>query len=291
MKTYEKACEDIAQLQINLGYHFKNPSLLLLALLHPSLQPHNSNYLASFFTKIQAKTSIKHPILHDRIENYSISQSFIDTTQAKLNNQRLEFLGDSALNLAMAELIYTRFPEMNEGQLSLILANLVNRQQLSDIAAKIGIGDHLIMDKGEEISGGRHSISNLENALEAIVGAIFCDSGYASVQKFVSHFWNNLLEKPMEILKNKDYKSQLQEYAQKNGFHIPNYSTIEMKGPPHAPIFMILVELIEVNSEKEIKNGKITYISAKKSLLKATGMGKTKKLAEQQAAQNLLENL
>lgn len=214
---------------MDINYHFKNNELLKIALTHPSV------------TKSKNKNH--------------------------LNYERLEFLGDSVLNLVIAEIIYHTYDSCDEGELSVIHANLINTDSISKIAKNIKLDQYIILDAGEEASGGRGNIKNLENAMEALIGAVFLDSDYTTVKKFISDLWQELICNHDEITK-KNNKSLLQEYAQKLYNQLPVYKIEDKVGSSHLPIFTISVEISPVGKEY--------------------AQGKSKKQAEQLAAEKML---
>lgn len=157
----------------------------------------------------------------------------------KGNNQRLEFLGDSVLGLLVTELLYHMYPNENEGELSRRLSALVRGEALVRVANQLQLGDALSMAGGEVSTGGRTKSSNLEDAMEALIGAIYMDGELASAKQFVDAHWQSLAK---EIsAPPKDAKSALQEWAQGRGLKNPHYEAIEQTGPAHAPVFTVRV--------------------------------------------------
>lgn len=187
-----------------LGYRFRNKALLQEALTHPSTG------------------NTKNP---DAINNY----------------QRLEFLGDAVLGFVIAEALFKQFPQENEGALAKRQAVLVGGEMLANIAKKIGIEKEIIMSTGEENSGGRANNSNIENAMEAIIGAIYLDGGIAAVQKMVMRHWQEAVT-AMET-PPREAKTQLQEWMQAQGLPAPEYKIVKEEGPSHAPVFTIEVDI------------------------------------------------
>src|SRR3989344_4564800 len=185
-------------------------------------------------------------------------------------NERLEFLGDAILEFIVSERIYADFPSEEEGFLTALRSNIVNTQNLSEYAARINLGKHLFLSKGEEQGGGRDNASLLADTVEAIIGAIYIDRGFEAASEFITKNLladiNIKLEKPL-----KDAKSRLQEMVQSKGFSTPRYKVVEETGPDHNKIFMIEV-LVDSRSI-------------------AKGKGKSKSIAEQAAAEAALEEL
>jgi ribonuclease-3 len=185
------------------------------------------------------------------------------------SNERLEFLGDSVLGQVTTDFLFHEYPNESEGILSQMKSVLVSRPVLSDICQELGLGSFLLIDKGEKKTGGKERLSNLANLYEAITGAIYLDGGYKPAEKFINH---SLLIMKDDILNKKqhyNYKSILLEYAQAKGLGNPGYTVIEENGPDHDKFFIIEVS---INDQQ-----------------KAQGEGKSKKKAEQNAAQNLLK--
>jgi len=184
------------------------------------------------------------------------------------SNERLEFLGDAILEFVVSHDLFNRFPKKEEGYLTALRANLVNTTNLAELAIKLEVGASLYLSKGEEEGGGRQNSSLLADTVEAIIGALFLDSGIETAEKFIKE--NLITEIPKKITKPlKDAKSRLQEYVQSQGLSAPKYAVMEQSGPDHAKNFIIEVF---VNGESWGK-----------------GVGKSKSTAEQEAARAGLE--
>ena len=186
----------------------------------------------------------------------------------KNDNQRLEFLGDAVLQYLMSDALYRAHPDEREGALTHRRALLVCEAALSPIAKKLGLGEALIMDKGEELTGGREKPSVLCDTMEAVLAAVYLDGGMEAARGVVERCWPSPEEvhRPMQ-----DSKGLLQEVLQRNGGETPAYEIVGQSGPPHDPRFEA-----EVHHE-----GKIL----------ARGQGHTKKQAEQAAALAALKKL
>lgn len=184
-------------------------------------------------------------------------------------NERLEFLGDAILEFIVSKEIYDKFPKEEEGYLTALRANLVNTKNLSVVATKLGIGEMILLSKGEEDGGGRNNSSLLADTVEAIIGALFLDQGLQSSEKFIIE---NILVDVQEkaSLPLKDPKSLLQEKVQSKGLPAPRYVVVSEVGPDHNKEFTIEVHI----------NGKS----------EATGIGKSKSEGEQDAAVNALSS-
>ena len=182
-----------------------------------------------------------------------------------VNNERLEFLGDSVLGMVTASYLYESLMDNPEGDLAKIKSTVVSEQALAPIALKMGIDKMLILGKGEEMSGGRKKRAILADAVEAVIGAYYLDSGYNAAEKFVLSFIEPEVEKVLSNKGTKDFKTMLQEAHQKKYKSCPTYELIKETGPDHERIFWVSVHL---------KNA--TYGPEK---------GKSKKEAEQNVAE------
>ncbi|MGF9758066.1 ribonuclease III [Microvirga sp. 0TCS3.31] len=180
--------------------------------------------------------------------------------------QRLEFLGDRVLGLAIADLLYRTFPGAPEGELSRRLAELVRRESCAEIAIAWDVGPYLKLGAGEAHAGERRNQTILADVCEAIIGAVFMDGGYEAASSVVARAFQPLLEAPRRPLR--DPKSALQEWAQGRGLPPPTYSIVEQTGPDHAPRFRVVVKVKGAENE--------------------FGQGTSKRIAEQAAARSLL---
>lgn len=187
------------------------------------------------------------------------------------NNERLEFLGDSVLGLVVAEHLYLTLPDRPEGELARIKSFVVSEESLAGIARAIRIDNFILIGKGEEHSGGRRKKAILADALEAVIGAYFLDSGFKAVKKFVLQHIVPEIQKVLEDRHRKDYKTLLQELVQKTYRTYPQYNLVKKTGPDHDKTFWIEV----------VVDGR-SY---------GPGSGKNKKEAEQVAARAAWEAL
>jgi ribonuclease-3 len=213
---------------------------------------------------------------HRSFSNEHTSDSSSDSAKRGLpalryNNERLEFLGDTVLGLSVASYLFKTLPDKTEGELSKIKSVVVSEMTLSQIALSIGIDSLIVLGKGEELSGGRQKKAILADAVEAVIGAVYLDSGYASAEKLVLSLITPEITKVQENRHLQDYKTMLQEYSQKKYKHYPEYILVKKTGPDHDKTFLVSVQL----------NGK-TYGPEK---------GKNKKEAEQAAAKVACESL
>jgi len=183
------------------------------------------------------------------------------------SNERMEFLGDAVLGFIVARVLYDRFPDASEGKLSKMRSSIVSSMNFAYFAQELRIDQQILLGKGEENTGGRNRQSNLAGTFEAVIGAIFIDGGYRKVYSIVSRLLKDCLNGKEEIFK--DYKTKLQEVAQRKYKKVPKYKVMLEEGPPHDKSFHI-----------EVKLGRTTF---------GKGVGKSKKLAEQAAAQEGLD--
>jgi ribonuclease-3 len=190
---------------------------------------------------------------------------------APASNERLEFLGDAVLGLIVAENLFRDFPAMAEGEMTRLRSILVKQETLAQVAESIKLGAYLYLGKGEESSGGRDKPANLARALEALIAAVYLDHGYAVTEQFVLEILDAELLKTLYQGTIIDYKSQLQELLQAKAQQTPVYNLIETEGPDHDKKFTV-----------EVKLGNDVL---------ATGVGRSKKKAETEAARIALENL
>jgi len=220
-------------LQAQLGYTFRDVGLLRLALTHPSVAHEQGA-----------------PVQH---------------------NQRLEFLGDAALQVVLTRELYEKFPAVGEGPLTKARAKLVNRRALAEQGRQLGLGECLLLSRGEEIHGGRERPSALADTFEAVVGAIFLDGGFEAVREFVLRRFREAFGglSVIPILENP--KGELQELLQARSSEAPEYRVVSATGPDHDRLF-----------ECTVHHGGAEL---------ARGSGKSKKAAESEAALAALELL
>lgn len=159
------------------------------------------------------------------------------------SNERLEFLGDSVLSIVVSEHIFLRYPEMPEGELSRLRSSLVCEKALCESAKDLGLGDYLLLGKGESKGGGRERPSILADAFEAVIAAIYLDGGIEPVKKHIERYVIDKLDKIGVSIGSKDYKTVLQEIIQKNPEENISYCLIDEKGPEHNKTFTVEVRL------------------------------------------------
>ncbi len=180
------------------------------------------------------------------------------------NNEKLEFLGDSVLGLVVADYLFQILPDKAEGDLARIKSFVVSEDSLAIIAKQLKVDNYILIGKGEEYSGGRNKKAILADAMEAIFGAYYLDSGLKSCRKFILKHLIPEITKVLENKHKKDYKTLLQEFAQKKFKSYPRYALVKKTGPDHNKTFWIQVSV----------GGEIF----------GPGTGKNKKEAEQNAA-------
>lgn len=224
----------LTALQKKLSYAFRNMDLLSIALTHRSYVNENPQSGAS-------------------------------------DNERLEFLGDAVLGLCVSDLLMKKHADFDEGTLSKIRSLMVNEKPLADLAAQLGLGDCLLLGRGEEHSGGRAKESLLANAFEAVIAAIYLDSSFSKTKTLIRRLMKPLMNDQALAAQSFDYKTALQEFCQKKYKSAPLYTLLAENGPDHDKIFEI--EVAAGDSVREI------------------GRGKSKKDAQKQAAQKAWESL
>jgi ribonuclease-3 len=215
------------KLEQHLRYTFSDQSLLLQALTHPS-------YL--------------HEVGGSSGGDY----------------QRLEFLGDAVLGLLLAEMLYTLYPDWDEGALSQLRSRLAGQDMLADRARMLGIGSFILLGRGEEQSAGREKDSILADVMEALIAALYQDGGLQAARSLVVQIFEKLAATPDSLVLGRDAKSELQEYLSASGYPAPEYRLLEESGPPHDRTFVF-----------QIMVG---------SKIAGVGQGKSKKNAQQAAA-------
>lgn len=201
-----------------------------------------------------------------------LKQALTHCSAGNINNERLEFLGDSILSFVIANALYEKFPEKSEGELSRLRAYLVKGDMLAEIAKDIELGDCLYLGQGELKSGGFRRASILADTLEAIFAAIFLDSSLTESQHVILHLYRSRLEDKNLNNNLKDAKTQLQEHLQAQKKPLPQYKLIKVEGEEHQQIFYVSCELPELG-------------------IRSIGEGTNRRRAEQLAAQEILQQL
>jgi ribonuclease-3 len=248
MVSASRQLSEIAKLQQRIGHAFTNPRLLELALTHSSLA----------------------------YEQTASGAAPVDSS----DNEQLEFLGDAVVGLIAADSLYRRYPELAEGELTRLRAALVSRQHLGQVALRLDLGPCLFLGKGEERSGGRKKAALLANSMEAVIGAVYLDSGLEAARVFVEQW---VVEPYVAELRGAlergggigDHKSALQEFLQARKAGQPQYLVQAESGPDHRKHFLVEVRI----------QGRAD------SAVLARGTGTTKKHAEQEAARRAYQKL
>ncbi len=209
----------------------------------------------------------------DLLDNALTHRSFVNENPApaRKDNERLEFLGDAVLELTISHMLTRTFPDYAEGQLSKLRASVVNEQPLAEMAKRFRIGEYLLLGRGEEASGGRTKTSLLANAFESVIAAMYLDAGFDRTAAFIEGLFAPLIRDGASTPRYRDYKTDVQEICQLLFREVPRYTLIAESGPDHDKRF----EMNLVVGERVI----------------ATGTGRNKKEAEQQAAKVALEKL
>ncbi len=194
-----------------------------------------------------------------------LTQALTHRSYGATNNERLEFLGDSVLNCTVARALYDAFPDLPEGSLSRLRANLVRQETLADIAVALKLGDSLRLGEGELKSGGFRRPSILADALESLFGAVFLDAGFDAAERVVRGLFDPLVAQIDPKASGKDPKTQLQEMLQSRRLPLPDYRLVDTQGEAHDQSFTVECVLA-------------------KPVLSTRGVGKSRRAAEQEAA-------
>jgi ribonuclease-3 len=224
---------------------------------------------------------LNNPLLNQRLQQalgYTfvradlLTQALTHRSYGSTNNERLEFLGDSVLNCTVARALYDAFPDLPEGSLSRLRANLVRQETLAAIAATLKLGDVLRLGEGELKSGGFRRPSILADALESLFGAVFLDAGFDEAARVVRRLFEPLVAQIDPRASGKDAKTQLQEILQSRRLPLPEYRLVGTEGEAHDQDFIV-----------ECVLGKLA--------LSTRGVGKSRRAAEQEAARQACEQL
>ena len=224
----------LVDLQHLLAYQFSDPDLLERALTHKS---------------------------------YAHEQQLVNPH----GNERLEFLGDAVLELVVSRIIINRYPDASEGRLSKMRAAIVNARELALVARAVNLGPLILMSRGEDQNGGRDKPSILANVYESVVAAVYLDGGFDASFALIERQFGTVIERAGARGFDRDYKSRLQEFVQKQFGMLPEYAIVRAEGPDHFKHFAAKVIIDGVDHE--------------------TGEGSSKKAAEQQAARKTLQTL
>lgn len=201
-----------------------------------------------------------------------LRQALTHRSHGSPHNERLEFLGDSVLDCVVAALLYQRFQNLREGDLSRQRANLVRQESLAQVAQTLDLGSYLLLGEGELKSGGFRRPSILADALEAILGAVYLDAGFEAARAVIERLLQSLIEQLDPRDSGKDAKTALQEWLQGRKHPLPQYTLLEARGEAHAQEFEIECAIPELG-------------------VKVTGTGASRRIAEQVAARAALDIL
>lgn len=219
-----------------------------------------------------AAAALQHRLQYQFTQPALLAQALTHRSFSGDHNERLEFLGDSVLSLAVSDLLYRRLATLPEGDLSRVRANLVKQDTLHQLAVKLGLADVLRLGEGESRSGGYKRPSILADALESVIGAVYLDGGFAAAQGLVQRLLNDVeINQNMDAI-GKDAKTQLQEWLQGRKMKLPQYRVVGTLGAAHKQTFDVECEIIELN-------------------LAERGIGGSRRAGEQAAATAMLQTL
>jgi len=214
------------------------------------------------------QTTIGYQFTHSQLLEQALTHR---SYSRNLNNERLEFLGDSVLNLVISKHIYQERPDANEGELSRIRASLVNEESLAQVARDINLGEYVNLGSGELKSGGFRRDSILSDTMEAVFGAIYLDSGFVQAQQAILFLYEEYLRKLPETEALKDPKTRLQEFLQAKQIDLPEYIVVKTVGKSHEQTFTVhcKIEALQlITSGKGSSRKKAEQAAAESALLK-----------------------
>ena len=198
-----------------------------------------------------------------------LNEALTHRSYAATNNERLEFLGDGVLNFVIADELFKLYPDVQEGDLSRLRANLVNKESLAVIANQLALGDAIKLGSGELKSGGFRRPSILADAVESIIGAVYRDGGFAAASDLIVRLYTERLASPTDLQSLKDAKTQLQELLQSRHFELPDYQVANISGQAHSQVFHVKCTIekmkIEVNGEGKSRR-KAEQVAAEKAI-------------------------
>lgn len=201
-----------------------------------------------------------------------LDQALTHRSAHKNHNERLEFLGDAVLGLCVAEMLYEKFPNQPEGKLTRMRSNLVKGDTLAAVARELELGDLIHLGSGEMKSGGHRRDSILADAVESLLGAIYLESGLDASKATITKLFSSRIDKLDPSIQIKDSKTQLQEYLQSRQLPLPQYDVINISGKDHAQLFEVCCSVESLTASQ-------------------TATGKSRRIAEQKAAQSILETI
>ncbi|WP_276797216.1 ribonuclease III [Fusobacterium gonidiaformans] len=227
--------KNLVDLEHRINYYFNDKNLLKNALIHRSFGNEHKHY-------------------------------------KNINNEKLELLGDAVLGLVVAEYLYQKYPEEKEGVLAKIKSMAVSEPVLASISRKLRIGEYLLLSKGEMVTGGRDRNSILGDVFEAILGAIYLDSGFFAAKEYVLFHLKDMIDHIDNFEEILDFKTILQEYCQKKYRDIPKYTLVGEEGPDHRKLFEMQVQIQNNIAKAKGTNKKIAEQMAAKQLCKELGV-------------------
>lgn len=201
-----------------------------------------------------------------------LTEALTHRSVGSVNNERLEFLGDSILNFVVAEQLFNLLPKAREGDLSRLRASVVKKESLVEIAKTLQLGDYLSLGSGELKSGGFRRESILADAVEAIIGAVLKDAGFEKAQTLILSLCENKIQQTIVEGPEKDAKTQLQEYLQSRRYRLPDYQVTDISGKAHQQSFSVDCFIKELD-------------------ITTQGEGRSRRIAEQDAAQKALKSI
>lgn len=227
--------KNLVDLEHRINYYFNDKNLLKNALIHRSFGNEHKHY-------------------------------------KNINNEKLELLGDAVLGLVVAEYLYQKYPEEKEGVLAKIKSMAVSEPVLASISRKLRIGEYLLLSKGEMVTGGRDRNSILGDVFEAILGAIYLDSGFFAAKEYVLFHLKDIIDHIDDFEEILDFKTILQEYCQKKYRDIPKYTLVGEEGPDHRKLFEMQVQIQNNIAKAKGTNKKVAEQMAAKQLCKELGV-------------------
>lgn len=201
-----------------------------------------------------------------------LNEALTHRSYATKNNERLEFLGDGILNFVIAHELFKQYPDVQEGDLSRLRATLVNKESLAEIAGQLNLGEVILLGTGELKSGGFRRPSILADTVESILGAVYIDGGFESCRDLIVRLYAKRLASPTDLQSLKDPKTRLQELLQSRRFSLPEYQVVNITGQAHSQIFHVRCSIDKMN-------------------IKVDGEGKSRRKAEQDAAEKAISKV
>ena len=201
-----------------------------------------------------------------------LNEALTHRSYATKNNERLEFLGDGILNFVIAHELFKQYPDVQEGDLSRLRATLVNKESLAEIAGQLNLGEVILLGTGELKSGGFRRPSILADTVESILGAVYIDGGFESCRDLIVRLYAKRLASPTDLQSLKDPKTRLQELLQSRRFSLPEYRVVNITGQAHSQIFHVRCSIDKMN-------------------IKVDGEGKSRRKAEQDAAEKAISKV